>query len=353
MKIDAARRRTIHTAVPLGRGRVGLAGRELVDFSSNDYLGLAGDPRLTAASCEAVQRWGNGARGSRLISGSHPLYDRVEERLAALLAVERVLVFNSGFQANSTVLPALVGRDGVLLLDRAAHRSLVDGAKVSEARLLRYRDEEHLERLLQCSEGSERWIVTESIFSTDGRQPDLDSLRRLADRVGARLFVDEAHAFGIAGKQGVGLCENADVKVGTFGKAVGAFGAFVATSTAFADRLINRCAGLIYSTALPPAVLGAVDRALEIIPEMEVERQAVCALANLLGGSSHILSRVLGDEATAVSVGEALREEGFAVGVLRPPTVAKGRASLRISLSALHRPDQVVRLGGALAKWSN
>ncbi len=353
MELCGARRRVIRTAEPVGRGRLSRRGRELVDFSSNDYLGLAGDSRLAAASCEAIERWGVGARASRLISGSHPLYEKVEERLAELLGAERVLIFNSGFQANCTVLPVLVEKGGVLLLDRAVHRSLVEGARSSGARLFRFRDEAHLERLLEQHRGAKLWVVTESIFSTDGRRPDLAALRRLADRAGARLLVDEAHAFGMTGEQGLGLCRDADVTVGTFGKAVGVFGAFVATSAELADRLVNHCAGLIYSTALPPAVLGAVDRALELIPEMEAERQAVRALASVLGANSHIIPIEIGTDADALAAGEQLEREGFAVGVLRPPTVPGGRASLRITLSALHHLDDVERLRERIERWSN
>ncbi len=319
-------------------------GKSLVDFSSNDYLGLAGHRALKQASIDATRRWGAGACASRLVSGNHPLYDEVEAKLSAFRGAP-CLLMNSGFQANVTVLPALVGRDSTLLLDRACHHSLVQGARLSGATIKRFRDSDHLEALLAESSG-DVWVVTEALFSVDGRRGDL------ARRHGAKLYIDEAHAFGV-----LPLAADFDIAVGTFGKAGGVFGAYVAGP--YRDLLINRCGGLIYTTALPPGVVGAIGASLDLIPTCD--SAALLERAEWLRGklpfstgasSAQIIPVVAGSNEAALDLQAHLEQRGFLGVALRPPTTAPGEACVRISLSLLHTNEHLDALKEALCSWS-
>ena len=265
---QAGQMRSLRTYEPCGGARVRADGRELVNFSSNDYLGLASHPLVQARAIEFVERYGTGSTASRLICGSQPGFAEVEQTLAKLKQTERALVLNSGYQANVSLLPTLVDRRALILLDRLCHNSLVQGAVLGRCRMRRYRhgDLDHLRALLAESAGtnySRRVIVTESVFSMDGDVSDIDALVELAGEFDALLVIDEAHATGVLGERGMGLTcgKDVDVCIGTFGKALGSFGAYVACGEKLWEYLVNCCPGFIYTTALPPAVLGAVDAA--------------------------------------------------------------------------------------------
>ena len=340
-------------------------GRALVDASSNDYLGLSRHPLVTARAAEWAQRHGAGAPASRLITGTREITLAVEEKLAAFKGCEAALLFSSGFQANATVIPALAGvmgsADGkvgagdtanatAIFSDALNHASIVHGCRVarSKTQVFRHNYLQHLDDLLRQHAGR-KLILTESVFSMDGDRADLPALVRLAERHGAALYVDEAHASGVLGPQGRGLaaeCGGADIVMGTLGKAFGAFGAYVAGSRALIDWLVNGCPGFIYTTALPPAVLGAVDAALDLVPGMDAERarlaqnaqrlRAALALRkhDTLGSTTQIVPAVIGSEADALAAARRLEDAGILAVAIRPPTVPDGTSRLRFALGS-------------------
>lgn len=375
MRAELARRqqagqlRSLRTWAPCGQARVRAQGRELVNFSSNDYLGLASHPLVRARAIEFVEHYGAGAGAARLVCGSQPGFAQVEQTLAKLKQTERALVLNSGYQANVSLLPALVDRRALILLDRLCHNSLVQGAILGRCRVRRYRhgDLDHLRALLAESAAthSRRVIVTESVFSMDGDVSDIDALVELAAAFDALLVIDEAHATGVLGERGMGLtCGKAvDLCVGTFGKALGSFGAYVACGEKLWEYLVNCCPGFIYTTALPPAVLGAVDAALELVPQMDAQRQTLLAHAQYLraalraqgwdtgAATAQIVPLMVGAEGEALALNAYLEENGVLAVAIRPPTVEPGRARVRLALSALHQPSDLDRLVELLQRW--
>ena len=369
---QAGQMRSLRTWDPCSGARVRADGRELVNFSSNDYLGLASHPLVQARAIEFVERYGAGATAARLICGSQPGFAQVEQTLARLKQTERALVLNSGYQANVSLLPTLVDRRALILLDRLCHNSLVQGAVLGRCRMRRYRhgDLDHLRSLLAESAGadhSRRVIVTESVFSMDGDVSDIDALVELAGEFDALLVIDEAHATGVLGERGMGLtCGKAmDVCIGTFGKALGSFGAYVACGEELWEYLVNCCPGFIYTTALPPAVLGAVDAALELVPQMDAQRRTLLAHADYLRGAlraqgwdtgaatAQIVPLMVGADDEALALNAYLEENGVLAVAIRPPTVEPGRARIRLALSALHRQSDLDMLVDLLQRWRN
>jgi len=371
--LDQAKR--LRTLRPLQSHDDGLhdaGGRLLVDAASNDYLGLARHPLLTARAAEWAQRHGAGAPASRLVSGTREITLAVEEKLAAFKRCEAALLFSSGFQANATVIPALAGADGAettLLSDELNHASIVHGCRAARARkaIFRHNDLDHLDDLLRRHAGR-KLILTESVFSMDGDRADLPALVQLAERHGAALYVDEAHATGVLGTQGRGLAaecardgSGADVVMGTLGKALGGFGAYVAGSRTLIDWLVNRCPGFIYTTALPPAVLGAADAALDLVPGMDAERERVLRNAqrlrellalrgyDTLGSSTQIVPAVIGSEEDALAAARRLEDAGILAVAIRPPTVAAGTSRLRLTLNSRLDEAGMQRLLDAVA----
>jgi len=351
-------------------GGVRRDGRVLLDFSSNDYLGLSGHPLLAERAGDWAARYGAGARASRVVTGTLEAHRAVEARVAAFKGTEDALLFASGWQANASVLPALfeVAEGGALVFtDRLNHASLHHGCAAAGVRQIRFRhnDLAHLEVLLERhgAGGGTRFVVTESVFSMDGDRADVGALRALCDRFGAFLFVDEAHATGVLGEGGRGLAGGvADLAMGTFSKAFGGFGAYVAGSRALCDWLVNRCSGFVYSTALPPAVLGAMDAALDLVPGMGEARAGLLRRAGWLRGrlnqagletgdsTTQIVPVLLGESGRALAVAEALAGEGILGMAIRPPTVPAGTARLRLALSAAHGDGDVERLAEAVCR---
>lgn len=367
---DSHQLRRLRAVTPVSGVEVRAEGRSLVNFCSNDYLGLASHPRVKAGAARFLEAYGAGATASRLSGGSHPGFERVEDRLAQLKGVEKSLVLNSGFQANVSLLPALADRHSLILADHSNHHSLIQGALASMARVQRYRhgDIEHLRRLLDRSRGREFsrvLIVTESVFSMEGDRSDVDELVQLATDFQALLIVDEAHATGVLGPRGMGLtCGKAvDLVIGTFGKACGGFGAYIACSGRLREYIVNCCPGFIYSTALPPAVLGAVDAALELVPQMEKERGELHQKAEFLrrslrelgwstgNSTTQIVPLIVGDEKGAMALSSWLEENGVLAIAIRPPTVERGKARIRLGLSALHTWEHIEHLVGLLRRW--
>ncbi|HRQ83241.1 MAG TPA: aminotransferase class I/II-fold pyridoxal phosphate-dependent enzyme, partial [Azospirillaceae bacterium] len=365
---------------PLPGGRLLRDGRTLVDFSSNDYLGLRRHPLLIERAQSWAGRWGTGAGASRLVVGTLDLHRQVEAKIAALKGTEDALIFGSGWQANAAVLPALFDREGLggdgrgvealVFTDRLNHASLHHGCAAAGVRQIRFRhnDLNHLEELLKAREGEpgRRFIVTESVFSMDGDRAPVAALADLAERWGAFLYIDEAHATGVLGPGGKGLSAEApgrvDLIMGTFSKALGGFGAYVAGSKVLCDYLVNRCGGFIYATAPPPAVLGAMDAALDLVPALDAERAHVAGLAADLraglrrlglsdaGSTTQIVPAVTGSEASALDLSAKLAEAGFLGVAIRPPTVPAGASRIRFALSAAHSADDLAALLDALTQ---
>jgi 8-amino-7-oxononanoate synthase len=343
----------------------------MLDFSSNDYLGLARHPALQARAAEWGARFGTGAGASRLVTGTLDLHQQVEGKIAQAKRTEAALLFASGWQANASVLASLLrfGKPALVFTDWLIHASLHHACRAAGTAQIRFRhnDMAHLDELLAAHEGAPgmRFIVTESVFSMDGDQADFCALHALAQRYNAFLYLDEAHATGMLGPGGMGLSATipggADLAMGTFSKALGGFGAYVAGSRALCDWLINRASGFIHTTALPPTVLGAIDAALDLVPDMAAERARVkthaarlrAALAALgidTGGSTtQIVPAIVGTERAAMGLSEHLREQGILAVAIRPPTVPAGTSRLRLAMSASHSEADVERLIAALA----
>lgn len=339
----------------------------LIDVSSNDYLGLSRHPALVERACQWAQRHGAGSRASRLVTGTPDDLLALETKLATFKGTEAALIFATGFQLNSSVLPALFELDDAPLVftDRLNHASLHAGCKGLKQIRFRHNDLAHLEELLAANPGKLRFIITESVFSMDGDTADVPVLAALAERHAAILYLDEAHATGVLGPQGRGLAALAPggvpIVMGTLGKALGSAGAYVAGSRALIDWLINRCAGFIYSTAPAPAALGAVEAALELVPGMETERARLARMGDelratlhakgidTLASSTQIVPAVIGDEHTALDAAQRLREAGVLAVAIRPPTVPPGSARLRFSLSAALTDAQFERVLAAVS----
>lgn len=346
-------------------------GTVLADFSSNDYLGLRAHPLLRERALAWAERYGSGSGASRLVTGTDPGMVALEARLAALKRMEAACIFSSGWQANATLVPALAqlslaatGAPPVLIVDKFVHASLYHGCAAAGVRPVRYRhnDMAHLESLLQKADGPGlKIILTESVFSMDGDRADMATLGALARQYGAFLCVDEAHATGILGLEGKGLADGqADLIIGTFSKALGGMGAFVASSSAVCRWLVNKGSGYIYSTAPSPLVLGAVDAALDLLPHMEATRKRVARLAEQFRdhmtragletgpSSTQIVPVVVGSEQTALMLSRAVEEAGFLAIAIRPPTVPPGGCRLRVVLHGNHTEAQVDQLAQAL-----
>jgi 8-amino-7-oxononanoate synthase len=367
----AGQRRELRRWVGPHGPRIELGGRALASFSSNNYLGLAGDPALSAAAAGAVAEAGLGAAASRLIAGNHAEHESLEAELAAFHQTEAALLFNSGFQANVGVIPALVGRGDLVLSDRLNHASLIDGCRLSRAAVEVYPhgDVAVLEHILTARRPAARraMVVTESVFSMDGDRAPLADIAAVCARNGAWLMVDEAHAVAALGPGGRGISAEVgvvpDVLVGTLGKGFGTFGAYAAGSEILRQVLIHRARSFVFTTALPPAVAAASRAAVALVGGPEGERRrallaghierfaAALREAGLLAagaGHSAIFPVILGSEHRAMEAAARLASDGFHVQGIRPPTVPPGTSRLRISLMATHGEEQVHALARAV-----
>ena len=364
-RTDQGLLRTLRPIDSRGGGRIQRDGRDLLDFSSNDYLGLSHHPNLRRAVQQATEQFGASSCASRLLSGDLTIHHELEERVAALSGKESALVFSSGYQANVGIISALVGRGDVVFSDKLNHASIVDGIGLSGAKCFRFRhnDLDHLETLLKkhSQEFKTRLIVTETVFSMEGDRSPVDRIVDLKDKHGGVLMVDEAHAAGIYGPAGAGivaeenLSDRVELIMGTFSKALGSFGAYVAGSGQMTDFLVNACRSFIYSTALPPGITAANLAALEVV-EKEPERrtvlrenaawfrEALIGQGHDVRGSSQIVPLVVGDAERANVASAALQERGFHVLAIRPPTVPAGEARLRFSLTYDHSRQQLSEL---------
>ena len=366
--------RRLSGIVPESEGAIiNKEGKQLVNFCSNDYLGLATHPKVVEQSKEYASRYGAGSTASRLVSGNFEIHEQLESKLAATFGVEAALLFNTGFQANATVLASLADRNSLILADKNVHNSLLQGAILSRATLQRYNhnDSSDLERLLRkarLQSYNRIWIVSETVFSMDGDVSELDSLISLAEKYDALLFSDDAHALGVKGEKGLGLNygkEGIHISLGTFGKAFGSFGAFVGCSKSMKEYLINFCPGIIYTTALPPAVIGALDASTDLIPAMEKERRAIrdniSYLKTELGeigfetgdSNSQIIPVITGDEQQTLELSGSLEKAGILATAIRPPTVPSGASRIRVTITAKHKRQDIDHLIRAIKDWKS
>jgi 8-amino-7-oxononanoate synthase len=350
--------------------RVQLDGKPVLLLCSNNYLGLAGHPRVREAAAGAAMRFGAGAGASRLVSGTMTIHRDLEERLAAFEGSEDCVLFGSGYLANLGTICAFAGPGDTVFSDALNHASIVDGCRASRARVVVYRhlDHEHLERCLHQADGGRRLIVTDSLFSMDGDVAPLRELARLAHEHGARLVVDEAHATGTFGPDGrgavarAGVGEQVDAIVGTLSKALGSYGAYVCASRETIRYLVNVARPLIYSTALPPPAVAGALAALELIEEApalvdslhESARTLRRALASqgfaVAESDMHIVPLVVGEEQAAMSLSEAALERGVFAQGIRPPTVPPGTSRLRLAAMASHTAEDLQTAAAVLAQ---
>lgn len=334
---------------------VRVGGETLVNFASNDYLGLAASPTLRAAAAAALEVHGVGSGASRLVVGDTTAHQRLEARLASFEHSEAALLFNSGYAANVGTLQALVGPEDAVFSDALNHASLIDGCRLSRARVVVYphADVEALERALTSTPARRKLVVTDTVFSMDGDHAPLQEIVRVCQAQGAALLVDEAHATGVLGARGSGLCEElglgdaVDVRMGTLSKALGGLGAYICASRSVVDLVLHRARPLVFSTALPAALCAAAEAAVDIVEHDDALRarlwrnirrfsEGLRSLGFIAEPRSAVFPVIVGDPEHAVAASRALRARGLLVKAIRPPTVPEGTSRLRFCLSAAH-----------------
>lgn len=361
--------RRLRSLSPQAGPVVDLEGAAVLNFCSNDYLGLSQHPLLRERAVEFMERFGAGSTASRLICGNLSCFEPVEEKLAALKGSETALIMNSGYQSNVALLSTLADRDSLIISDAYNHNSLIRGAMLARCRVERFdhNDLTHLKRLLDANRKttSRVLIVTESVFSMDGDRCRVDALVELASDFNAVLYVDEAHATGVLGPSGMGLTagKKVDVVMGTFGKGLGGYGSYVACSKKIRDYLVNRCYGFIYTTGLPPAVIGSIDAALDLVPGMDDQRRRIHENADHLRASlqamgwdtgksdTQIVPVLVGNEKDTMALSAHLEKSGVMATGIRPPTVAAGQSRIRLTLTALHTRRHLDQLIEAFKAW--
>ena len=368
---ERGRRRSLRS-LHGGQGRtISLDGRDVLNFSSNDYLGLAASPALAEAACVHARHHGGGSGASRLIAGNHAVFEDLERGLACWQEREAALAFNSGYQANIGILTALAGEGDLIVSDELNHASLIDGCRLSrgEVAIYRHADAQHADEILRerGRVSRRRFLVSDGVFSMDGDEAPLGELAEVARRRDAILIIDEAHAVGVYGPKGRGLAAArtaaVDVHLGTLGKAFGSFGAYVCGPGVLREWLINRARSFIFTTALPPSVAGMSIAGLGIIEGAEGDalrgrlwalvertREGLAELGLLApgAGSSPIFPIVVGEEEAAMRCCQALLDRGIYVQGIRPPTVPTGTSRLRLALMARHEDEDLERVLDAL-----
>jgi len=363
-KLDGLKRRHLYRALNETVREDGIwikrNGRQLLSFSCNDYLNLTQHPVIKQAAIAAIEEYGAGSGASRLVTGNHPLYAKLESRLAHFKQTEAACVFGSGYLANTGIIPVVIGRDGLVLLDELSHACIYAGAQLSRGTVVTFRhnDVMHARELLSAHRGDHdrAIIVTDGVFSMDGDLAPLDELLALAEDYDAWLMSDDAHGLGVIGA-GRGSCivGNSHIPIplqmGTLSKAVGSYGGYLCASASVIELMRNRARTLIYSTGVPPACVGAAIAALDLIERDPIyaaqpvrKAKAFTKRAGLADAQSPIVPIVVGDEETALAHSRLLEEEGFLSVAIRPPTVKQGTARLRLTFTAQHPVDQIERL---------
>ena len=359
---QAGLRRHLRTVMSAPTGTINLDGQDVVLLGSNNYLGLSTHPQVIAAAIKATQSFGTGASGSRLISGNSELYTILETNLARIKGTEAALVFSSGYTANTSIIPVLAGEDDLILSDALNHASIIDGCRLSRAtkKVYRHCDVEHLKTLLSASSAfRRRLIVTDGVFSMDGDIAPLPDICELAAQHDAMVLVDDAHGFGVLGKNGSGTISHFGlegeeiIQMGTLSKAIGALGGYIAGNRVLIELLINRARGFIFTTGLPPATLAAANAALDIMCSSPELRQCLFSHAKhlktalvdlgytLLPSETQILPVVFGSPQRATSAAEALLTAGIFAPAIRPPAVPAGTSRLRLTVMATHTEAEI------------
>jgi 8-amino-7-oxononanoate synthase len=357
--------------------KIRIDGREYLNLASNNYLGLANHPMLKKEASRALEKFGTGATASRLVVGTLNLHRQVEEELAGFQQAESALLFNSGYGANLGAIQTFAGRNELVFSDKLNHASIVDGIALSKANLIRFRhnDMEHLAYFLEKHRQfpGRKLIITEAVFSMDGDRAPLQELVRLKHKYGAILMVDEAHSEGVLGPKGRGLAalenvhQEIDIHVGTLGKAFGCFGGYVAGRKIMVDYLRNKCRSFIYTTAMPPAVLGGLLGAIPLIAGEEgAERRKKLAAAsrqlreklrkfgyNTLKSTTHIIPAVISGNEEVIAFGKKLRDRGLWALPMRYPTVPKSLERIRINLMADHSEADLLQVEHAFAELAS
>jgi len=337
-----------------------IGGAARLNFSSNNYLGLANHPAVVAALCDYAARYGVGAGASRLICGHMEPHEELEAEVARLKKTESALTFSAGYMANLGILATLGDGGAAIFSDELNHASIVDGCRLARAQVFVYRhgDASHLEDLLRACSAKRRIVITDGVFSMDGDIAPLPDLVEVKERHGALLVVDDAHATGVLPPAGrgtadlFGLGERVDIQMGTFSKALGTYGAYIAASRTVVDYFVNRCRPFIFNTALPPAVAGATTRAIRLLGEepqrlqalwrnQETFRAAMAARGRAVASRTAIVPIVVGSDADTMAVSGALYERGIFLHGIRPPTVPEGTGRLRLTLMATHTPEMI------------
>jgi 8-amino-7-oxononanoate synthase len=354
-----------------GQGvNVVIDGKPLVSFCSNDYLGLASHPALKKAFIDAVEHEGVGSGAAHLLTGHSRYHQQLEEALAEFMGQPRALLFSSGYQANMGVIDGLMARGDCIVQDKLNHASLLDGGRLSSAEQLRYQHNDMAalqRRLVQLEQARHRLVVTDAVFSMDGDIVHLPELISLANQYSAAVMIDDAHGIGVLGKQGKGSVEYYQIEqqdlpivMGTFGKAFGTAGAFVAADEEVIETLIQQARTYVYTTAQPVAIAAATLASLKLVQDENWRREKLQALIaqfkagakslglTLMESDTAIQPVLIGDDKQAIKIGQQLEQQGLLVGVIRPPTVAEGSARLRITLSANHGEKEVNQLLDAL-----
>jgi len=361
--------RTLVQLLPLHNSRAEINGKSFINFSSNDYLSFSKNPLVIASACLAAKKYGSGSCASRLVCGNYSLHKELEEKLASFKGTEAALVFPSGFQANCGTLSAIAGIGDCIIMDEYNHASLWEGAKLSKSRIFAY---EHkninaLEKILKRSATYKaKFIVTDTVFSMDGDLAPLKEIFKLAKTYNATVIVDEAHAIGVFGESGAGLCEALNIKeenalyLGTLSKALGSQGGFVCGSKELIEFIINRSRAFIYSTSLAPACAGAAIKAIDLTVDAKKQRKELLANAQYLRNQlnqmgfdtfkseSQIIPVLIGDSVNALDFSKKLYESGIFAPAIRPPTVPDGTARIRISLNTSHTNEDIDSLLQAL-----
>ncbi len=364
---DTKLKRVLRAINPVSARESEFEGRRFLNFSSNNYMALSEHPELRNESVRWGEKYGSGSGASRLITGTSAACLRLEDEIARWKGTEASIVIGSGYLANSGIIPALADRSAVIFADKLNHASLNAGCQLSGAEFLRYRhnDVDHLVSFLEKHKDNPRkLIVSDTVFSMDGDIAPLDDIKRLAKEYDALLYLDDAHASGVFGEHGEGLSDGADIAMGTFSKALGSYGAYAACSSLMKDYLINRCGTFIYSTALPPAVLGSIAAAVSLVqtPACNEARKNLYEKFTYLRTSlekagfdtansrTPVIPVIIGDSGEVIKLSSKLFEKGILALPVRPPTVPKNTARIRISVNAAHTYEDIDRLIDALKK---
>lgn len=348
-------------------GKFFLHGIEVINFSSNDYLGLSRHPNVVKAFIDGALKFGTSTCASRLVCGGRDFYSAVEDKIAEWKGTETALLFQSGYHANTGVIPALVGKEDIIFSDELNHASIIDGCRLSGAKILIYShcDIEHLEDLMRKSSGRRKLIITDSVFSMDGDTAPLEKIVEIKEKYGAFLMVDEAHATGIFGREGEGLVKESglkdvvEIQMGTFSKAGGCFGAYIAISERLKALIINKARSFIFSTALPPPVVSAISASIDVMRRERWRAERVLSYARrirttsaLMGirtkGHTQIVPLIFGSSEKTMLIADRLVSMGFFVKGIRPPSVPEGGSRIRVAPSAEHEEDEIERFLSAL-----